>query len=68
MGGSLTHWHPDGEDIYDDLYSLGKKGNILVLKKDLLGVGVFYIGDPDKYPFPKKQKWHRGKLICLEQK
>lgn len=68
MGGSLTHWHPDEEDMFDELYSLGKKGNILVLKKDLLGVGVFYIGEPDKYCFPKSKKRHWGKLIYLEQK
>lgn len=69
--GFSTHWHPDEEDMFDELYSLGKKGNILVLKKYLfgiLGVGVFYIGEPDKYRFSKNKKWHWGKLIYLEQK
>lgn len=68
MGGPLTHWHPDEGDMFDELYSLGKKGNILVLKRHLLGVGVFYIGKPDKYRFPKKPKRYCGKLIYLEQK
>ncbi len=63
-----THWHPDENNMFDELYSLGKKGNILVLKKYLLGLGVFYIGDPNRYHFNKKKKWHWGKLIYLEQK
>lgn len=66
--GSFTHWHPDEDDMFDELYSLGKKGNILVLHKSLLGTGVFYMGAPDKYRFAKKKKWHWGKLIYLEQK
>ena len=69
--GSLTNWHPDEDDIFDELYSLGKKGNILVLKKYLFGIlgdGVFYMGAPNKYRFNKNKKWHWGKLTYLEQK
>ncbi len=66
--GSLTHWHPDENDIFDDLYNLGKKGNILVVQNSLLFKGVFYKGVPDKYLFNKNKKWHWGKLIYLEQK
>lgn len=65
-----THWHPDEDDILDELYLLGKKGNILVLKSFLMGMGtgVFYLGKPEKYRFNKKRKWHWGKLTYLEQK
>ena len=64
-----THWHPDEEDMFDELYSLGKKGNILVLKSFLMGMGtgVFYLGEPEKYRFNRKKKWHWGKLTYLEQ-
>ncbi len=62
------HWHPDEEDIFNELYALGKKGNILVLKSFLIGTGVFYLGEPDKYRFNKQIKWHWGKLTYLEQK
>ena len=65
---SLTHWHPDENDMFDELYTLGKKGNILVFKSSLMGTGVFYKGEPDKYRFNKNKKWHWGKLIYLEQK
>ncbi|MBR3868918.1 MAG: hypothetical protein IKM66_06335 [Clostridia bacterium] len=56
--------------MFDELYSIGKKGNILVLKKHLFGIlgdGVFYMGEPDKYHFDKNKKWHWGKLTYLEQ-
>ena len=65
-----THWHPDEDDMLDELYLLGKKGNILVLKSFLMGMGtgVFYLGEPEKYRFNKKRKWHWVKLTYLEQK
>ena len=66
--GSLTHWHPDENDMLDELYSLGKKGNILVIQNSLLVKGVFYKGSPNKYCFDINKKWHWGKLTYLEQK
>ncbi len=67
--GSLTHWHPDEEDMLDDLYSLGKKGNILAFNNTyFIGKDIFYIGEPDKYRFDEKKKWYWGKLIYLKQK
>ncbi len=68
-----THWHPDEDDMFDELYTLGKKGNVLVLKRFSLAIGMvssgaFYMGEPDKYRFSKNKKWHWGKLTYLEQK
>lgn len=67
-----THWHPDEDDMFDELYKFGKKGNILVLKRSAdmwtETTSVFYVGEPDKYRFSKKKKWHWGKLTYLEQK
>lgn len=68
LHGSYMHWHPDIEEIYEELYNIGKKGNILVLRKWLSGTEIFYLGSPDKYRFSKSKKWHWGKLIYLEQK
>ena len=65
---SLTHWHPDEDDILNELYSLGKKGNIIVIQNSLLFKGVFYKGTPNEYRFDKNKKWHWGKLTYLEQK
>ena len=73
--GSLVHWHPDETDMFDELYALGKKGNILVLKKTLFGTSVFYTGPADERPQSIKTglyfgstKYDGGQLIFLEQK
>ena len=62
------HWHPDEDDMLDELYSLGKKRNVLVLRRFLMGTGIFYLGEPEKYRFNKNKKWHFGKLFYFEQK
>ena len=64
----IIHWHPNETDMFDELYFLGKKGNILVLRNSLFGMCVFYLGEPDKYRFNQNKKWHWGKLTYLEQK
>ncbi|MBR2860312.1 MAG: hypothetical protein IKB86_00505 [Clostridia bacterium] len=63
-----THWHPDENKMLDELYLLGKKGNILIIKKHLLGTSILYIGEPNTYQFNKSKKWRWGKLTYLEQK
>ena len=67
LHGSYMHWHPDLEEIYDELVALGKKGNVLVLKKTLAGTMTYYIGPAEEYPFSPKKKWHWGRLIYLKQ-
>ena len=64
------HWHPDEDNKLDELYLLGKKGNILVLRSFLMGMGTgtYYLGEPEKYRLNKNRKWHWGKLTYLEQK
>ena len=68
LHGSYMHWHPDVEEMYEELYNIGKKGNILVLRKLFTGTEIYYLGAPDKYRFDKNKKWQWGKLIYLEQK
>lgn len=65
---SSIHWHPDLEEMYEELYNLGKKGTVLVLRKSIYGTQIYYIGEPEKYRFSPAKKWHWGKLIYLEQK
>lgn len=71
--GSLMHWHPAKEDMFDTLYALGKKGNMLVLKKSLLGTSIFYSGPSASFPLSDKReihfgrkKWDGGQLVYLE--
>ena len=68
LHASYMHWHPDIEEMYEELYNIGKKGNVLVLRKLLSGTQIYYLGAPDNYRFDKNKKWHWGKLIYLEQK
>ena len=75
FSGSMMHWHPDADDMIDELYTLGKKGNMLVLKKSLWGTSVFYSGLPENFPLSDKipihfgkKKWDGGQLVYLEQK
>ena len=53
--GSITHWHPDEDDMTDELYTLGKKGNILVLKKSMVGTSVFYSGPSETFPLTDRR-------------
>ena len=70
-----VRWLADKNSMLQELYSLGKKGNMCVIKKTLYGSSVFYIGSPSQYPFPDRRSWDFGKkkydfgtLIHLEQK
>ena len=72
---SFMHWHPDEDDMISELYTLGKKGNMLVLKKSLFGTSIFYSGPSESFPRPDKRelhfgkkKWDGGQLVYLEQK
>lgn len=69
LKGCLMHWHPyDEKDTLEILYELGKKGNILVLRHNLISASTVYFGRPSKYQFDKNKKWHYGLLTYLEQK
>ncbi len=75
FSGSIMHWHPDEDDMIDELYTLGKKGNMLVLKKSLFGTSTFYYGPSENFPLADrtllhfgKKKWDGGQLVYLEQK
>ena len=72
---SFLHWHPDEDDMISELYTLGKKGNMLVLKKSLFGTSIFYSGPSERFPLPDKRelhfgkkKWDGGQLVYFEQK
>lgn len=73
--GSLMHWHPSEEKMVEKLYALGKKGNLLVLKKTLFGTDIFFVGAPKDFPLAQRDLLHLGKkwgdggqLIYFEQK
>ena len=73
--GSLMRQRLDEDEMLNELYTLGKKGNMLVLKKSLFGTSVFYSGPSENFPLTErtslhfgKKKWDGGQLVYLEQK
>ena len=70
-----VRWLTDRNSMLQEMYSLGKKGNMCVIKKTLLGSSVYYMGHPSKYPLTDRRTWDFGNkkyefgtLIYLEQK
>ncbi len=63
---SLTHWHPDEEDIYIDICRLGTKGNVTVIHKSILGESVLYSGPATDCKY--KSQWLFGRYIYLYAK
>ena len=73
--GSLMRQRLDEDEMVNELYTLGKKGNMLVLKKSLFGTSVFYSGPSENFPLAErtslhfgKKKWDGGQLVYLDQK
>ena len=59
----LTHWHPDDDDLYDDICRLGTRGNITVIHTTILYSGVTYSGPETGCRI--KRKWLLGRYYYL---
>ena len=64
---SIYHWHPNDEDLYDEVCRLGTRGNVTVIHLygpgGMLGSSLVYCGP--KSDCPIKRKWLFGKYIYL---
>ena len=63
---SLIHWHPDEEDVYNDICCLGTKGNVTVIYKNFIVTSVLYSGPAADCKY--KRRWLFGKYIYLYAK
>ena len=61
----ITHWHPSVDEIYDDICSIGERGNVLVIKSFLGSSKVCYMGSVKNCPY-KKNKKHFCKFYYFE--
>ncbi len=61
----FTHWHPDPEDIYDEICAIGTRGHVLVIRKFLLGEMVLYMGPEADCPYSPNKKWRWGRIYYL---
>lgn len=62
----ITHWHPDPNEIFDQICNIGLRGNILVIRKNFLWSSVLYMGTEEGCPYSKTKKWSWGKLFYLQ--
>lgn len=60
----VTHWHPNEEDVYEEVCNIGQKGNVLVIRKNFLFTTVLYMGSEKDCPYSPK-KWSWGRIYYL---
>lgn len=63
---SITHWHPEDDEIFDYVCALGTKGNVTVVKTSWFFTGVLYMGPASDCPYYRK--WLFGKYYYLYAK
>ena len=63
-------WRPEPEDLMTALVNLGRVGNALVLRSNLLTGKdeLLYSGPKENCPYPLTRKWQWGRLYCFELK
>ena len=65
---SITHWHPSISEIYDEVCSIGKRGNVTVLHSTVMGNSLMYSGNKADCPYLPDKKSLLGKYYYLEAK
>ncbi len=63
----ITHWHPDCNEIYDDICNIGEKGNLLIIESCLGSSRILYIGKVENCTYNRRKK-HLGKIYYFESK
>lgn len=70
IGPGTFHEHPDAEDMYDALCSLGRRGSLVVLRQSLLGTisELLYVGPASEYRPPRLRSpfFRRAKAYLQE--
>lgn len=67
LKSSITHWHPDNYEIYEDICNIGERGNVIVIKTFLGSATILYMGPIEKCPYQKNKK-HFAKFYFFESK
>ena len=62
----ITHWHPDEKDVFEEVCRIGLKGNVLVIRENLLVTSVIYMGKEENCPYLPKRKWAWGRITYLK--
>lgn len=62
----ITHWHPEPEDIYNEVCKIGKRGNVMVIHVFCGFGGVCYMGPKENCPYKKQESNRFGTYFYLE--
>ena len=68
IAGEITHWHPTVFEIYDEACSIGKRGNVTVLRSNFMSGILMYSGSKADCPYAPDKKYLFGKYYYLEAK
>lgn len=63
---SITDWHPDEEEVFEQVCKIGFKGNVWVIRKNLLYTSTIYMGKEENCPYSPKKRWSRGRIYYLQ--
>ena len=64
----ITHWHPTPFEMYDEVCKIGRRGNVLVLRRRAGSSAVLYSGRKEDCPYKPDQKVLFGKYYYIEAK
>lgn len=64
----ITHWHPSNFEIYDEVCSIGKRGNVMVLRSTAISGSLMFYGSKADCPYSPDKKHSLGKYYYLEAK
>lgn len=64
----VTHWHPSPFQICDQVYQMGRRGNVLVIRRFFAGAKVLYMGRRENCPYKERKCPLLGKTYVLEAK
>ena len=63
---TVTHWHPEENEIFEEVCNIGLKGNVLVIRRNFFFDSVLYMGKEEVCPYSPKKKWSWGKIYYLK--
>ena len=59
----ITHWHPEDDEVLDEIRQIGTKGNVTVIYDGWFAGGPIYAGPRECCPC--KRKWLFGKYYYI---
>ncbi len=65
---SITHWHPDLYEAYEEACLLGERGSVLVVRSSFFEESILYMGKKEYCPYSPDKKCILGRYYYLEAK